>query len=62
MIGVSGESVLPGQVLRINMQFARAGAVTAEVPVVARENEYESVPMPPAPESPENAAPTEPPD
>jgi hypothetical protein len=45
-IGVSGEPVQAGQVLRVNLRFAMAGAVVAEVPVVAAEGDYAEVPTP----------------
>jgi hypothetical protein len=46
-IGISGEAVEPGQVLRINLRFARAGAITAEIPVVdGAAEEYAEVPTP----------------
>jgi hypothetical protein len=45
-IGVSGEAVEAGQVLSVNLRFSMAGAVVAEVPVVAAEGEYADVPTP----------------
>lgn len=57
-IGISGETVEAGQVLQINLQFLRGGAVAAEVPVMARAGDYAEVPAP-APE-PETEPETEP--
>ena len=45
-IGVNGEAVEAGQVLSVNLRFSRAGAVVAEVPVVAAEGDYADVPTP----------------
>ena len=45
-IGVDGEPVQAGQVLRVNLRFAMAGAIVAEVPVVAAEGDYAEVPTP----------------
>jgi copper(I)-binding protein len=52
-IGLSGDSVQPGQVLQLSLQFSRAGAISAEIPVVTREGAYTSVPTPPTPETPD---------
>ena len=48
-VGIGGEALEPGQVLEVSLQFARAGAVSAEVPVMTREGDYADVPTP-APE------------
>jgi hypothetical protein len=48
-VGLEGDPVVAGQVLRINLRFSRAGAVVAEVPVVAREGDYAEVPTPEPP-------------
>ncbi|MDF2967129.1 MAG: hypothetical protein K0Q93_907 [Nocardioidaceae bacterium] len=58
-VGVSSETLEPGQVLQIDLQFARAGAVSAEVPVLAHEGDYAEVPIPepePGAEEPEPGA------
>lgn len=43
-IGINGEPVQAGQVLRLSLRFAMAGAVVAEVPVVTAEGHYAEVP------------------
>jgi hypothetical protein len=52
-IGLSGDGVQPGQVLQLSLQFSRAGAISAEIPVVTREDAYADVPTPPAPDDTE---------
>jgi hypothetical protein len=52
-IGISGEALEPGQVVQVDLQFARAGAISVEVPVLAHENDYADVPIPEPEQEPE---------
>ena len=60
---LTGDPVFAGQVLSLTLTFERAGAITAEVPVVPRDERYEDVPTPaptPVPdETPETVAPAD---
>ena len=61
VIELVGDPVVAGQVITINLTFTRAGAITAEVPVVMRTDTYAEVPFPEAPPTPQpgEPAPTE---
>jgi len=45
-VTISGGDLEPGRLVRLVMSFERSGQVSGDVPVVAREQEYASVPTP----------------
>lgn len=46
VVVLSGDPIAAGQVIRIDLAFTRAGAISTDIPVVLRDETYQDVPTP----------------